>query len=75
MRPAGGEEAVAARETHGMQRGPESAGGARHVAIIMDGNGRWARAHHLPRAMGHRRGVWKRCASWCAGSLRWAWNA
>jgi undecaprenyl diphosphate synthase len=31
--------------------------GARHVAIIMDGNGRWARRHHLPRAMGHQRGV------------------
>ncbi|GER06991.1 isoprenyl transferase [Iodidimonas muriae] len=29
----------------------------RHVAIIMDGNGRWASAHHLPRAMGHRRGA------------------
>ena len=31
--------------------------GARHVAIIMDGNGRWAKRHHLPRAMGHHRGV------------------
>ena len=30
---------------------------ARHVAIIMDGNGRWAKARHLPRAMGHQRGV------------------
>ena len=30
---------------------------ARHVAIIMDGNGRWAKRHHLPRAMGHQRGV------------------
>lgn len=29
----------------------------RHVAIIMDGNGRWAGARHLPRAMGHRAGV------------------
>merc|ERR1711969_411488 len=29
----------------------------RHVAIIMDGNGRWARARSLPRSMGHRRGV------------------
>jgi len=29
----------------------------RHVAIIMDGNGRWARAHHLPRGAGHRAGV------------------
>ena len=31
--------------------------GARHVAVIMDGNGRWAKRHHLPRAMGHQRGV------------------
>ncbi len=31
--------------------------GARHVAIIMDGNGRWAKRHHLPRTMGHQRGV------------------
>jgi len=29
----------------------------RHVAIIMDGNGRWARARHLPRTEGHRQGV------------------
>ena len=28
-----------------------------HVAIIMDGNGRWARAHGLPKIMGHREGV------------------
>ena len=28
----------------------------RHVAIIMDGNGRWAKKRHLPRAMGHREG-------------------
>ena len=30
---------------------------ARHVAIIMDGNGRWAKKRHLPRAIGHQRGV------------------
>ncbi|MGZ3173439.1 MAG: polyprenyl diphosphate synthase [Croceibacterium sp.] len=36
---------------------PDSQTKARHVAIIMDGNGRWAKRHHLPRAMGHRRGV------------------
>jgi undecaprenyl diphosphate synthase len=30
---------------------------ARHVAIIMDGNGRWAKRRHLPRALGHQRGV------------------
>lgn len=29
----------------------------RHVAIIMDGNGRWARKRFLPRVAGHRRGV------------------
>jgi undecaprenyl diphosphate synthase len=41
---------------------PESAGGGspgvpRHVAIIMDGNGRWAKARGLPRAAGHRQGA------------------
>jgi undecaprenyl diphosphate synthase len=29
----------------------------RHVAIIMDGNGRWAKARHLPRLAGHRQGA------------------
>ncbi|MEO1476842.1 MAG: polyprenyl diphosphate synthase, partial [Pseudomonadota bacterium] len=29
----------------------------RHVAIIMDGNGRWAKARGLPRSAGHERGV------------------
>jgi undecaprenyl diphosphate synthase len=29
----------------------------RHIAIIMDGNGRWAQAHGLPRIAGHRRGA------------------
>ena len=28
-----------------------------HLAIIMDGNGRWAKKRMLPRAMGHKRGV------------------
>jgi undecaprenyl diphosphate synthase len=28
-----------------------------HVAVIMDGNGRWAQSRHLPRIEGHRRGV------------------
>jgi undecaprenyl diphosphate synthase len=28
-----------------------------HVAVIMDGNGRWAQRRHLPRIEGHRRGV------------------
>jgi len=29
----------------------------RHIAIIMDGNGRWATERHLPRSVGHRAGV------------------
>jgi len=29
----------------------------KHIAIIMDGNGRWAKAKHLPRASGHQKGV------------------
>ena len=29
----------------------------RHVAIIMDGNGRWAKERGLPRTLGHRQGV------------------
>ncbi|MEO1946048.1 MAG: undecaprenyl diphosphate synthase family protein, partial [Methylophilaceae bacterium] len=28
-----------------------------HIAIIMDGNGRWARKRFLPRIAGHKRGV------------------
>ena len=29
----------------------------RHVAVIMDGNGRWAQERHLPRSVGHREGM------------------
>ncbi len=29
----------------------------RHIAIIMDGNGRWAKSRHLPRVEGHRAGI------------------
>ena len=29
----------------------------KHIAIIMDGNGRWAKKRGLPRTMGHRAGV------------------
>ena len=38
------------------QRGPAAAE-TLHVAIIMDGNGRWAQARGLPRIAGHRRGI------------------
>ncbi|HZZ92098.1 MAG TPA: polyprenyl diphosphate synthase [Usitatibacter sp.] len=36
---------------------PESGIVPRHVAIIMDGNGRWAKKRFLPRVAGHRKGV------------------
>ena len=36
---------------------PEHGEVPRHVAIIMDGNGRWAKRRHLPRFAGHKRGV------------------
>jgi undecaprenyl diphosphate synthase len=36
---------------------PETRAVPRHVAIIMDGNGRWARNRRLPRVAGHRQGV------------------
>jgi undecaprenyl diphosphate synthase len=38
------------------QKIPEAQFVPRHVAIIMDGNGRWARKRHLPRVAGHRKG-------------------
>ncbi|GAB0116831.1 polyprenyl diphosphate synthase [Acidisoma sp. 7E03] len=36
---------------------PRAAGVPRHVALIMDGNGRWAKARGLPRIAGHRAGA------------------
>ncbi len=40
------------------QHGPQSNGSVpAHVAIIMDGNGRWAKQRHLPRVEGHRQGA------------------
>jgi undecaprenyl diphosphate synthase len=36
---------------------PQPGDTPRHVAIIMDGNGRWARRRRLPRIAGHRRGA------------------
>ncbi|MFM7169452.1 MAG: isoprenyl transferase, partial [Cyanobium sp.] len=47
----------------------------RHIAVIMDGNGRWARQRGLPRMMGHRAGVealkrtLRLCSDWGVGSL------
>jgi len=40
----------------------------RHIAIVMDGNGRWAKRRFLPRVAGHRQGVesLRRCVKACA---------
>ncbi len=51
---------TAASRTEKTQPSKTGSGGfdvPRHVAIIMDGNGRWAAARGLPRVEGHRRGV------------------
>ena len=40
-----------------MSGGGLQQGQAKHVAIIMDGNGRWAKRRGMPRAVGHQRGV------------------
>ncbi|HQS38491.1 MAG: di-trans,poly-cis-decaprenylcistransferase [Methylophilales bacterium 39-45-7] len=39
------------------QQIPEVASVPKHIAVIMDGNGRWARKRFLPRVAGHKRGV------------------
>ncbi|MCD8124894.1 MAG: di-trans,poly-cis-decaprenylcistransferase, partial [Lachnospiraceae bacterium] len=39
-----------------MEQGEQDLRIPRHVAVILDGNGRWAKAHHLPRKMGHKAG-------------------
>ena len=40
-----------------IDRSAVAASAPRHVAIIMDGNRRWARSHNLPALEGHRRGI------------------
>ena len=43
--------------TASLPANPDPSPGPNHVAIIMDGNGRWAKARRLPRVAGHRRGT------------------
>jgi undecaprenyl diphosphate synthase len=43
--------------TRSKQAIPASADVPRHIAIIMDGNGRWAKRRLMPRVAGHRKGV------------------
>ena len=47
----------AARASAALDEGGGASAGPRHVAIIMDGNGRWAKKRHLPRLAGHRAGA------------------
>ena len=44
-------------EASSTQEIPQAGDVPRHVAIIMDGNGRWAQRRRLPRIAGHRRGA------------------
>src|ERR671911_1614775 len=48
--PAGSPEETLARQVN-FDRLPQ------HIAVIMDGNGRWAGQRHLPRVEGHRAGI------------------
>jgi undecaprenyl diphosphate synthase len=49
-------EEVSAATTSGLDDVPQERW-PRHIAVIMDGNGRWAQSQGLPRVEGHRRGV------------------
>ena len=46
---------------------PDGGHGPQHIAIVMDGNGRWATKRFLPRLAGHRQGVesLRRCVRAC----------
>lgn len=47
---------------------PSHSGMPRHIAVIMDGNGRWAKKRYLPRVAGHKQGVEtvRRVTQYCA---------
>ncbi len=51
------DKSSAGEVSHGAPAHAGPVHGVRHAAIIMDGNGRWAKKHRLPRAAGHKRGV------------------
>ena len=48
---------MAGKFTSSTQAIPEMGTVPRHIAIIMDGNGRWAKQRFMPRVAGHKRGV------------------
>ena len=46
------------KKSEAVPRVPENVGDTlRHIAFIMDGNGRWAKARSMPREMGHKKGA------------------
>src|SRR5438046_10591163 len=52
-----GKDSVAEQSQSAASQQAERDGSVRHLAIIMDGNGRWASKRHLPRLAGHKAGV------------------
>ncbi|WP_186696905.1 isoprenyl transferase [Cyanobium sp. NS01] len=63
------------RQTHPLPAGLDPTRLPAHVAVIMDGNGRWAQRRGLPRVVGHRAGVealkrtLRLCSDWGVGAL------
>ncbi len=55
--PAEGKEHVSTQSTPVLSAQSAQAQNPRHIAIIMDGNGRWATRRHFPRLAGHKAGV------------------
>ena len=55
-------EVLKTTDTAGRMKNPP-----RHIAIIMDGNGRWAQKRGLPRTAGHKAGAetFRRIATYC----------
>jgi undecaprenyl diphosphate synthase len=51
------EESSAAKSEQQLRQQIDPAKIPQHIAIIMDGNGRWAKQRHLPRVFGHRTGI------------------
>jgi len=52
-----GKSSITEQEKPANAQSAESEKSVRHIAIIMDGNGRWATKRHLPRLAGHKAGV------------------
>ncbi|MEJ7137142.1 polyprenyl diphosphate synthase [Amphibiibacter pelophylacis] len=51
------DSAVSQTATAALQGAADDSAVPRHIAIVMDGNGRWAKKRHLPRVIGHKYGV------------------